>query len=305
MRSACLVVSVFIVAGVADCSFAQQPAAPSPDVQAIQKTARAFVDVYDAGNAAAIAELWTPDGEYVVGQTTLNGQSAIQKAYEEFFHAHPGSRMEVHIDSIKVLTPTVAVEQGTASVSGSPNGLPSASDYLAIHVKQDGKWRMASVRESDEPATPRRDLQELAWLVGDWTARGNAAQVDVKYEWMADQNYIRGETTVKANDAAAATPGGTQFIGKDPFTGQIVTWFFHADGGHGYGVWTKDGKRWLLLTTGATPDGVSTTATNVLYHADENVISWQSVNRTIGGQMLPNTKEIVIERVPANKPTGK
>ena len=107
----------------------------------------------------------------------------------------------------------------------------------------------------------------------------------MKYEWTADKNFLRGETTVQANDAAAATPGGMQIVGKDPLTGQIVTWFFHADGGHGYGVWTKDGSRWLLLTKGATPDGVLTTATNVLYHADENVISWQSVNRTAGGQV--------------------
>ena len=96
---------------------------------------------------------------------------------------------------------------------------------------------------------------------------------------------------------AAAAPGGMQIIGKDPLTGRIVSWFFNADGGHGYGVWTKDGARWLIRTQGATADGAPTTAINVLYHADDNVLSWQSVNRTVGDQSLPNTKEIVIERV--------
>jgi hypothetical protein len=88
-----------------------------------------------------------------------------------------------------------------------------------------------------------------------------------------------------------------QIIGKDPLTGRIVSWFFNADGGHGYGVWSRDGSHWLIQTEGVAADGAPTTATNVLYHADDKVLSWQSVDRTTGNHSLPNTKEIVIERV--------
>jgi hypothetical protein len=34
----------------------------------------------------------------------------------------------------------------------------------------------------------------------------------------------------------------------------------------------------------------------VFYHPHEDVLSWQSVNRAVGGQPLPNTSEIVLER---------
>ena len=171
MRSACLAVCILITFGAAESLHAQQPAAASPDEDAIQETALAFVQAYDAGDAAAVAALWTSDGEYVVGQTTVNGQPAIQQLYEEFFLAHPGSKMEVHIGSIKVLAPAVAVEQGTASVTGSLNGPPSAK-RVPGYPRQAGR-KMADgqrPRIGMPVPPPNRDLQELAWLVGDWTA---------------------------------------------------------------------------------------------------------------------------------------
>jgi hypothetical protein len=190
----------------------------------------------------------------------------------------------------------VAIEQGTASVTDSPNGPPTTSAYSAVHVKQkDGKWLMASVSESEMPTLLKQDLNELAWLIGEWAAQGDSAKVNVVYEWIANENFIRAETKVHTKEGTE-TIGGTQIIGRNPFTGQIVSWFFNADGGHGFGAWAKDGNRWLVQSQGATADGVPSTAVNVLYHADDNVISWQSVNRTLGNQPLPDTKEIVFER---------
>lgn len=92
-------------------------------------------------------------------------------------------------------------------------------------------------------------------------------------------------------------PGGTQIIGRDPVTGQIVSWFFSADGGYGTGMWQKDGSRWLIQTRGITADGTPTAATNMLYRADKDVASWQSFNRLRGDTPLPDVKEVVIERV--------
>jgi hypothetical protein len=155
---------------------------------------------------------------------------------------------------------------------------------------------MASVRESDTPhALPGQRLQDLGWLAGAWAAWGDAAKVEVRYDWIANKNFLRGETIINSDEGA--TSGGLQIIGQDPLTGQIASWFFNADGGHGYGLWSQDGSRWLIHTQGTTADGAPTTATNVLYHPDDTVLSWQSVNRTVGDQSLANTQEIVIERV--------
>jgi len=272
-------------------------AEPSAEEKAVRQTAQAFTDAFNKGDAKAVAALWATDGDYSVGRNSVTGRDAILKLYEEFFKAHPGSKMEVKIESVRVVAPTVSVEQGTASVRDSPNGPPTASAYSAIHVKQkDGKWLMASVRESEMPTLLRQDLKELGWLVGSWAAEGDAAKVHITYEWIANKNFIRGETKVRAKEGAEETIGGTQILGRDPLTGQIASWYFNADGGHGYGAWTKNGNRWLVQSQGTTADGVPSTAVNIHYHADDHVMSWHSVNRTLGGQPLPDTKEIVFER---------
>ena len=254
---------------------------------------------YDKGDAKAIASLWTEDADYLNGQLSVNGRPAIQQLYEEFLQAHPGSKMEIRIDSIRTLAPTVAIEQGTATVSGSSADAPSTSAYTAIHVKQDGKWRMASVRES-EPLSPRdgADLQGLSWLVGHWVAKGDGAEVEMRCDWLANKSSLGIKTSVTSSEKTENTQkGGTQVIGHDPVTGELVCWFSGADGGQGFGVWTKDGDRWVLRTRGTMADGTTTSATNVLEHASDDVFSWQSLNRVVGGRSIPDTSEIVLERV--------
>jgi uncharacterized protein (TIGR02246 family) len=276
-----------------------------PDETDIRQSAKAFTDAFDKGDADAVAALWTPDGDYTVGRDAVAGREAVAKIYKDFFAANPGSKIEIKIKSVKMLAPTVAIEHGTAAVAGSPNWPPTASDYTAIHVKQgDGKWLMASVSESESPTLVRQDLEELAWLVGDWSAEGDVAKVEMKYEWIANKNFLRGETIVRPNDKSGDKIGGTQIVGRDPATGQLVSWFFNADGSHGFGAWAKDGAHWVIQSQGTTIEGAPTFASNSIYHADDNVLSWQSINRSVANQPLPNTKEIVFERM-ANRAQPK
>lgn len=265
---------------------------------AIRESARQFSEAYDAGNAAAVADQWTPDGEYSIGSQVIKGREAIARLYQEFFRAHPGSKMKVAIDSIRTIAPTAAIEQGTASVSNSPNGPPSASAYTAVHVKQGDKWLMASVRESEIPSTANADLSDIAWLVGSWATDGNASTIEMNYQWMAEKHFLLGKVTITADGASRS--GGMQIIGNDPQSGRIVSWFFNADGGHGYGEWSRAGSRWMINTLGTSPGGAPTSAMNILYHASDNVASWESINRSIGDVRLPNESEVVIERVSGN-----
>lgn len=272
----------------------------SAENAAIRKTADAFVNAFNQGDAKAVAGLWTEDADYTVGTVAVKGRPAISKLYEVYFREHPGAKMEIKIESIRMLAPTVAIEQGTASVSGSPHGPSSASNYTAVHVKQGDKWLMASVREAEIPTIPTtKPLKELEWLVGTWVAQGDTNGLEMKFDWFADQHFLRGETLVR--EKSGASPGGMQVIGRDPLTGQIVSWYFSADGGQGYGAWLRQDRRWMIDTEGASSDGARTSATNVLYRADDNVLSWQSVNRVREDMRLPDTKEIVFERVPAVK----
>src|SRR4051794_25945843 len=74
--------------------------------QAIRNSAKEFVDEYDHRNAEAVAAKWTTDGEYIIGSRSVKGRAAIARLYGEFLRAHPGSKMEVKIESVRVLAPT-------------------------------------------------------------------------------------------------------------------------------------------------------------------------------------------------------
>jgi uncharacterized protein (TIGR02246 family) len=267
-----------------------------PEERAIRKDAKEFADAYNQGNAEALASQWTKDGEYSVGQQTVKGRDTIAKLYTAFFKANPGSKMEVKVTSVRVIAPTVALEEGTATVTGSANGPASASSYSAVHVKQGDKWPMVSVHESEAPAVQMdRDLKELDWLIGEWTAAKDGNKATLDCSWMTEKRFLRVKITMSGKNGEL--PGGTQIIGRDPATGQLLSWFFAADGGYGSGRWQKIGSRWVIRTAGMAAEGAPTMATNVIYRADKNVISWQSLNRRRGDTTLPNIKEVVLERV--------
>ena len=247
-RSSLQMILVFTCAGAfgAGVSFARS----GPEESAIRQAANDFVDAYDRGNARC-GRRTLDEGRRIRHRFQQPSRAATRSpsCIGEFLRAHPGSKMDVKIDSIRVLAPTVAIEEGTASVKDSPNGPPSASAYSAVHVKQGDKWLMASVRESEMPSVQvDRDLNELDWLVGKWTASKDAAKVTLDCDWIANKHFLRAEVSMQGS--TDEMPGGMQIIGRDPDSGQIVSWFFSADGGYGTGIWQKDGSRWVIQTAG-------------------------------------------------------
>ena len=283
--------------GTTSAGFTSAQDSGSEVEQAIRTSAQQFVDAFNKGDALAIAALWTEDGEFIDEQGIRTvGRQAIEKRYADFFANNQGAKIEIAINAIQQVSPDTAIEDGHSQVTLPSRAPTTIGDYMTLHIKKNDKWLMASVRDSASPASSSAELslEDLAWLVGNWTASGDAAELELVYDWMENGNFLRGETTIRNEKDSAS--GGTQIIGKDPVTGQIVSWFFNADGSHGFGEWVKEGAHWVIRSQGVTANGAPTSALNILYDADDNVHSWQSVNRTVGGQPLPRTKEIVIER---------
>ena len=52
--------------------------------------------------------------------------------------------MQVDVTSVRLVTPTLAIEEGITRSKDSPNDPEEASGYAAIHVKTDGRWLLAS-----------------------------------------------------------------------------------------------------------------------------------------------------------------
>jgi uncharacterized protein (TIGR02246 family) len=271
------------------------------DEKAIRATADAYTKAFNAGDSKAIAALWSSDGEHVdESGRMLKGREAIEKEFAAFFAEHHGLALEISVESIRFLSPDIAIENGTARAI-SPLGSPaSSSRYTAVHARQDGKWLMVSSQESPQVPTSNYDyLREVEWLVGDWTVAAGENSLAMKCEWTADKNFLTRTYTTK--EASRVTGSGMQVIGWDPTVGAIRSWHFNSEGGFGSDLWTREGKRWVIDATGVLRDGSQTEATNLLTQLDDGCFTWQSVRRSIAGARLPDTAELKICRTPSKR----
>jgi hypothetical protein len=198
------------------------------------------------------------------------------------------------IDSIRFLGPDIALEKGIAKVT-LPKGDSTAARYSVVHARREGKWVM--VVGHDAPYVSSLDddyLKDLAWLIGDWKSDSKDQSVRVKYEWMAQRNFIKN-TYLLTKDGKSTLTGG-QIIGWDPKAGRIVSWHFDAEGGFGHDTWTKDGSKWLVRAAGTLRDSSDSTAVNVFTPIDANSFTWQSTDRTLDGVGLP---DVLIDYLPS------
>ena len=228
----------------------------------------------------------------------IRGRKAIEDEYAAFFKQQPGAKIEVAIESVDFPAAGVAIEDGLARVKTKDGDPPIASRYTAVHVLQDGKWLMASNRESSIalPSNFGR-LRQLQSLVGDWETKSQGTVVQTRIRWIADRSFLQRDYTVRRNGLTVSS--GLQVIGWDPQSNQVRSWSFDSSGGHGTGVWAPTPQGWCIASTGVLADGTPTSSQDLLIRVpdEDNVLGWQSVNRKVGDTQLPDTREVVLERL--------
>jgi len=275
------------------------PGRSNSEESAIRATAEAFIKAFNAGDAKAVANLWTPNGTVADDQgNVFKGRKAIEEQYAAMFKAHPTARMHVAIKSIDFPTPTTAIEDGMAQVVTKDNDPPTASRYTAVHVQEDGKWLMASVRESTLPVSSNfAQLQELGWLVGNWEAKTDGATAESRTRWIANKSFLQRDFSVHRDGLLASS--GTQIVGWDPRSERIVSWTFESSGGHGTGVWTAAPDGWRIESSGVTAEGIPTMSKDQLIRVpgESNVFGWRSGDRKLGDTKIPDVPEVVFDRI--------
>lgn len=297
-----------LICGWAATPSSAQEAAPARDsagVVAIRQSADEFVAAFNRGDAAAVAALWTEDGDYTdeSGQV-FAGREAIEKAYAEFFKEYPGVKMKLTIDSVRQPNAAVAIEQGSATLEPEPAGASGGTRYTAIHVQVDGKWLMASVRDARiEPGPAHAGLEPLAWLVGSWTAAGPSATAESTCRWIANKSFL--QRSYQVHSGGAAVVSGEQMIGWNPVSGNIQSWSFASDGGFSLGTWTPTSGGWAVESAGTTGEGMPTYAVTLVRPLDSEAFAWQSLARSAAGAALPDTNEVVFKRVPPTENAPK
>ncbi len=276
---------------------AQEPKGDAKDKAALTKNAEAFLEAFHKGDAKALAGMWAPEGDYTDQKGRhLKGREAIEKAFKGLFAENKGLKVRIESDSLRFVTPEVAIEDGTTFVISPDGSPPSRARYTIVHVKKDGQWLLSSVR--DAPYTPPgnyENLRGLEWAVGNWSAEEKDDAEHLSLSWTDNRNFLVGTfaATVKGVEVGKAT----HWVGWDPQAKRIRSWIFDAAGGFGEGAWTRDGDKWVLKTKSVLQDGKNATATYLLGRVDADTLTLQAKDRTVDGKAVPDTKESKLQRV--------
>jgi uncharacterized protein (TIGR02246 family) len=287
----------------AGSSVAGSAAGREQDEHALRDLVARLVKAYNGGDAEAIASLFTTDGELIDDEgTRVQGRQAVGQDFAAIFEAHPKAKIVIDIDSIRFLGPTLAVEEGTSTVTYEPDGPAESGQYVVTYVKQDGKWLTGSVRELADDAIGAKALEQLGWLVGSWVDESPEALVKTSYRWTDNHLFLVGEFDVHIAGRAAMT--GTHRIGWDPLAKKIRSWVFDSEGGFSEALWTVSQsdpgtgapQQWVVKMSGVTRDGSVGSATNLYTRLGEDRYLFQSRDRVIGGQINEDTPDIIVTR---------
>lgn len=262
----------------------------------VRATCEMFVTAFNDGDAQAVAALWTEKGEYVdeAGQV-YSGREAIEQAYAKFFADHEGAKIHVKIESLRLVSDGVAIEEGRAEVEPTPDGAPGSTKYVCVHNKVGRDWLMASVRDTFVPKPSNyQSISDLEWLIGTWVAEERGAKMESVCRWVADKSFVERKYTTTHHDGTKQS--GVQIIGFNPQTKAVQSWNFSPDGGHAVGLWVPIDSGWRATMHGVAGDGTVTTSINVLTRLDDNAYSWKSIERTAGDVSLPDSDEVVVKR---------
>jgi uncharacterized protein (TIGR02246 family) len=262
------------------------------DREAIRKAGEAFAAAFEKGDSKAVAALWTDGAEYVGEDgTTLRGRTEIEKAFAETLKEGPPAKVEVDVRSVRFPSRDTAVEEGFLRHRPAGTALPSSTRYETVLVREDGKWLIAHSREW----APEDRLGDLSFLLGRWEGGPKGEEVSLSLTKDPDGPFIVGKFTRQSG--GKPSNAGTMRIGRDVERHQLRSWHFDADGGHGQCLWLRDGDKWVLDAVGATGDGTTTAAVNILARIGPDEIVWRSVDRVVGGEPLPDTIPVKLARV--------
>lgn len=267
------------------------------DEGAIRKAVEAYVAAFNAGDAKALAALWSPEAVYTnpISGEEVTGREAIEQQFAGIFAGLKDAKLSVATQAIRFISPNVAVEDGTASVAAADQE-PEDSTYTAVYVKRDGQWLLDRVSEEDTPVVPSHyeQLKELEWMVGRWIDEDEQSRIETSCQWTKNRNFMTRMFAISVADRVELS--GIQIIGWDEAAKRIRSWVFDSDGGFGEGLWNKKDNCWYVQSTGTLADGSKTSFVNVITYVDDDTFTFQSVDRVAGGEILPNVDEVVVVR---------
>jgi uncharacterized protein (TIGR02246 family) len=262
------------------------------DEQAIRQVAADYAKAFRKGDADALVAFWDADGEFIdEAGTTTKGRQAIAALLRKNRSMLLGSSMELHVKSIRFLTPEVAMADANA-IARNPDGSTETGPFAVVLIKKGGRWLLSSVRDLPEPSdtassSPYERLRQLEWMIGEWDDTNLEAEVHLSCRWADNKCFLLQQYTVKEKDKSFSL---NQRIGWDPVRGQIRSWFFDSLGGFGEGSWTREGNQWVAEIAGVVADGDTGISRNIWRFVDDNSFVWQAKDRTVDDRPLADVE---------------
>lgn len=278
---------------------AQEPATPAAIDPALSGLTTQFVDAFNRHAVADVASQFSEDAQVTDNDGgALNGRTEIEARFRSLFESFPESKIEVQVQTLRQLTPDVAVEDGvtiTLLTSAEP---PTRSAYSLVYLRKADKWQISNLRDFEEQSvgSAHQHLLTLGWLVGDWVDESPDGRVETSCKWSEDGNFLLQDYVIKTKNEV--TLKGSQRIGWDPVRKSFRSWAFDHSGAFTEGTWTETQAGWMVQVEGVTADGRRATATRKLTRVTQDSFQLETSNIVVGNELHPSTAVRIVRRPP-------
>ena len=271
-----------------------EPIAKDDEVRSVLIKLEAAISSKKSADASS---LFADDISFIdqAGDET-RGRAALRERFEQISNLPNPSAVGIHPQSINFPANDVALVVGEVSRKHDNQNLP-ASRFSMVLAKKNNIWQINQMTETTmQVADHTNRLQELNWLIGEWSAEKSAASAHMVVEWAPSRKFITSKCTISKTGAQPQVD--TQVIGWDPQRNSIISWHFDSNGGFGSGTWSKrpNENKWAADVAGVGADGSNTVASNVFTIKTPDEFVWQSIHRSLDGAAVADTEAITVHR---------
>jgi uncharacterized protein (TIGR02246 family) len=145
---ACTVVSSLVLC-LGTVALAQEP---SSDEEVLNMLADKWVEAWNQGDIDALAELYTPDADFVgASGEAAKGREAVRQALRDLAAtAYKSTQLTVEMTRIRFIKPHLALGDNVWEFTGVPEierqQAPAKGFSTFVAIKQEGQWVMAAHR---------------------------------------------------------------------------------------------------------------------------------------------------------------
>ncbi len=227
----------------------------------------------------------------------IRGRAALQARFDEQLKTSTAT-IGIHPESITFPAENVALVVGDVSLKQEEKYLPTTR-FSMVMVKTNGSWLINQVTETAlQAAQMESQLQQLDWMIGNWSTDKSDSSADLKVEWSPQgKKFITSKYSLNKNGKSPQID--SHVIGWDPQRRSIVSWHFDSNGGFGTGIWSKQPNEntWTVQFTGVGGDGSNMGASNTFSQKSSDEFVWQSTHRSLDGVAVADTTPITVHRV--------